>query len=141
MSDAGSPLEPLAEALYSALLVDLKPIQVPGWKYTHPTDGTPAQRVPDGKVYQHRPSAYQVNVEMFVQNWSSTALGFGGIGGQAFTNAYTIIISGPSGEYAVYFGGRFAYMIEHPTDKFYQDLREHSMLPVAQAGKYKKAAT
>ena len=59
---------------------------------------------------------------MFPQTWGSTALGFGGIGGQAITSAYVCIIeSNLVGQFAVYFGGRLAYVIERPNEKFMED--------------------
>jgi hypothetical protein len=65
---------------------------------------------------------------MFPQTWSSTALGFGGIGGQAITSAYVCVIqSNLVGGYAVYFGGRFAYMIDRPNEKFIEDIQRHRM--------------
>lgn len=49
---------------------------------------------------------------MFSQTWSSTALGFGGLGGQAFTSAYTCVIrAADDGSLAVYWRGRFAYLV------------------------------
>ena len=66
---------------------------------------------------------------MFPQTWSSTALGFGGIGGQAITSAYVCVIqSNLVGGYAVYFGGRFAYMIDRPNEKFIEDIQRHRMV-------------
>jgi hypothetical protein len=66
---------------------------------------------------------------MFPQTWSSTALGFGGIGGQAITSAYVCVIqSNLVGGYAVYFGGRFAYMIDRPNEKFIEDIERHRMV-------------
>ena len=49
---------------------------------------------------------------MFNQLWGSTALGFGGLGGAAMTNAYTVVLRGPDGSIAVYWNGGFAYLIE-----------------------------
>ena len=66
---------------------------------------------------------------MFPQTWSSTALGFGGIGGQAFTSAYVCVIeSNLVGGYAVYFGGRLAYVIERPNEKFMEDIARQRMV-------------
>ena len=47
----------------------------------------------------------------FPQVWGSTALGFGGIGGQALTTAQTYVILAQGSIY-VYFGSRFAYEIK-----------------------------
>ena len=75
-------------------------------------------------------SFYDLTVySMFPQTWSSTALGFGGIGGQAITSAYVCIIeSNLVGGYAVYFGGRLAYVINRPNEKFIEDLQRHRMV-------------
>jgi len=75
-------------------------------------------------------SFYDLTVySMFPQTWSSTALGFGGIGGQAITSAYVCIIeSNLVGGYAVYFGGRLAYVIERPNEKFIEDIERHRMV-------------
>ena len=75
-------------------------------------------------------SFYDLTVySMFPQTWSSTALGFGGIGGQAITSAYVCIIeSNLVGGFAVYFGGRLAYVINRPNEKFADDIERHRMV-------------
>ena len=76
---------------------------------------------------------------MFSQTWSSTALGFGGLGGQAITDAYTIVLrSSLLGEYCVYFGGRFAYNIKKPNEKFFQDVAKLYMAPVGEKSNYER---
>jgi hypothetical protein len=66
---------------------------------------------------------------MFPQTWGSTALGFGGIGGQAITSAYVCIIeSNLLGQFAVYFGGRLAYVIERPNEMFIEHVARHRMV-------------
>jgi hypothetical protein len=66
---------------------------------------------------------------MFPQTWSSTALGFGGIGGQAITSAYVCIIeSNLVGGHAVYFGGRLAYVINRPNELFIEHLARQRMV-------------
>ena len=68
------------------------------------------------KQVRRRPEIHECAVvAMFPQSWSSTALGFGGLGGQAFTSAYTVVIEGPGGERAIYWQGRFAYSIDVST--------------------------
>jgi len=81
-------------------------------------------------------SFYDLTVyNMFAQTWGSTALGFGGIGGQAITSAYVCVIeSNLVGGYAVYFGGRLAYVINRPNEKFIEDIQRHQMVD-AKAGK------
>ncbi len=59
-----------------------------------------------------RPDSSECEVEaMFAQTWGSTALGYGGIGGAAMTPAYTVVVAGPDGSAAVYWAGRFAYLV------------------------------
>lgn len=80
------------------------------------------------KTRKHRMGDISV-YSMFVQTWSSTALGFGGIGGQAFTSAYVCVLeSSLNGQYAVYFSGRLAYVIKRPNEKFAFDVAGHRMV-------------
>lgn len=60
-----------------------------------------------------RPIPDACEVTMFRQTWGSTALGYGGIAGQALTDAQTIIVRcDQTGWAAVYFGGsRLAYLV------------------------------
>lgn len=68
---------------------------------------------------------------MFPQTWGSMALGFGGIGGQAITAAYTTICQDlQSGYYGVFFGTRMAYLIHNPTQQFFEDWKAQYMRPV-----------
>ena len=72
----------------------------------------------------------------FDQTWSSTALGFGGIGGSAITTARTYVFI-PNDEEAAYvfFGGQFAYKCGI-NDRFWEDLRNHRMASVIESGRY-----
>lgn len=63
----------------------------------------------------------------FPQSWSSTSLGFGGIGGQAITSAQTVVVQGPQFDCCVYFGKRLAYHIPRPSDHFWECLRKWRM--------------
>lgn len=86
-------------------------------------------------------SDYDMSVyAMFIQTWGSTALGFGGIGGAAMTPAYVIIIeSNLTGEYAVYFGGRLAYVIRRPNEAFIDDVQKRQMVDAAKGkSKYER---
>lgn len=85
-------------------------------------------------------SAYDVNVySMFLQTWGSTSLGFGGIGGQAITTAYVIVLESEfTGEFCVYFGGRFAYKVSKPNEQFFLDINNHRMADVSNVKKYIK---
>lgn len=72
----------------------------------------------------------------FDQIWGSTALGFGGMGGQMMTTARTYIIVRVNRAY-VYFGGRFAYKVPYPFNKeFEDDLAKHSLASVVASEKY-----
>ena len=68
----------------------------------------------------------------FPQTWGSTALGFGGPGGQMITSAQTVVVIdhyGPDGKTpraVVYFGGEFAYEAE-PNSGFIGMVHERRM--------------
>ena len=79
---------------------------------------------------------------VFEQTWGSTALGFGGMGGQMMTSAMTYVlvpISANTDFCFVYFGGTFAYKVPC-CEAVMEDIRHESMEPVSRAGKYFKAA-
>ena len=67
------------------------------------------------------------DIKMFMQTWSSTALGFGGIGGQMMTNASTICIFWVSGYVDIFFGGSFAYR-KYKTDALLEDIKNESLV-------------
>ena len=92
-------------------------------------------------TYCHRFRMY-----VFPQTWSSTALGFGGCGGQAITEAYTTVVemswdyvnktddirglnltTSDDRIYAVFFDGKIAYMCLNPNHKFLKDLSNMRM--------------
>ena len=77
---------------------------------------------------------------VFSQTWGSTALGFGGIGGQAMTSAYTTVIwDYTMNIWAVYFVNRLAYIIRDPNDLFMENVfKSRNVASVAEYGKYKK---
>lgn len=85
------------------------------------------EKVATGKMKQVRPDPYHVSVDMFEQTWGSTALGFGGIGGQAVTSAYTVVVDGPMGDACVYFGGTLAYHVLKPNAQFREDVAQHAL--------------
>lgn len=122
-----SPLDALAAALYSACCTDLLPIESPEYIYRRTPGKAGTEKIDTGLVTQSRPRPDHCEVTLFSQTWSSTALGFGGLGGQAITNAYTTVVRGPRGDYCVYFGGRKAYRIERPNRVFLEDLLRHQM--------------
>lgn len=78
-------------------------------------------------------------VYVFPQTWGSTALGFGGCGGQAITTAYTTVVIMDNGEMGgVFFGNGLAYVIPIPNREFFEDMMNHNMAEVAKKGKYYK---
>lgn len=95
--------------------------------------------------FPRRPLHHEVRVIMFPQAWGDTSLGYGGIGGQAFTEAYTVIVFFEN-HYCVYFGsgGNLAYRIdididklpESGCDKFFNDIRDQSMRGKWEMSKY-----
>lgn len=119
-----SPILALHEALASALLLDLPAIQQEhtdwaaieqdrkrlgaGYEEFRKKHGVPVQTRP------RRPAAEEVEVQVFNQLWGSTATGYGGLGGSAMTNAYTVIV-GSRNCICVYFGcGALAYKLSRP---------------------------
>ena len=75
----------------------------------------------------------------FEQTWGSTALGFGGVGGQAITSAttYVFIPISINQKCFVYFAGRFAYAVDY-SGKFMEDVFGCNVASVAESGKYKR---
>lgn len=88
-----------------------------------------------------RPYVHELEVDMFPQGWGSTALGYPGIGGQAMTSAYTVVISYEQHKFCVYFGagGALAYYVDlnmlsrTGRDSFMNDLHDHCMADVQKA--------
>lgn len=76
---------------------------------------------------------------VFLQTWGDTTLGFGGWGGQSMTAAYTTVIrNNDLGYVAVFFGNAMAYIVRHPNDKFWEDMRRGKMGAVGERHKYEK---
>jgi hypothetical protein len=131
-----NPIQSLAQALAHAQYEGFPEYEYQDrdWEHYHKTKED--RRIT--KHAKHRSSDLIVHA-MFPQSWSSTALGFGGLGGQAITPAYTVIIeSGHGMGYCVYFGGRFAYRIERATDHFFGDAINQRMAAVKEHAKYIK---
>lgn len=84
-----------------------------------------------------RPTVDDFEMFTFEQIWGSTALGFGGIGGQAMTEArtYVFVPMGVDQKCFVYFASRFAYAAEY-SETFMEDVRKGQMVSVAMRGKY-----
>ena len=78
-------------------------------------------------------------LHIFEQTWGSTALGFGGIGGQALTteNTFVFVPIYCNQNAFVYFGSQFAYEAE-VNSVFMEDLKNHNMKPCNQCRHYRK---
>lgn len=76
-------------------------------------------------------SALNIEVRgVFTQGWGSTSLGFSGIGGDAVTIAYTIVVQCKgTNVVGVYFGNRLAYIVLKPNQLFWTDLEKCNMKP------------
>ena len=85
-----------------------------------------------------RPTVNDFELHTFEQTWGSTALGFGGIGGQAMTSArtYVFIPMSINQKCFVYFAGRFAYAVDY-SEKFMKDVLGGNVAAVYEFGKYK----
>lgn len=111
----------VTKSLYSAIFKDF-PDQERTWR---------------GETKIVRPTEETLNVCVFPQTWSSTALGFGGIGGQAFTSAYTVVVYDDKTA-AVYFNGGFAYLADINNDYFQKDLALFQLRDVATSSRYRR---
>lgn len=115
-----SPLEHLSASLHHAALVALPELGYPNrdWEAMRALPAAEQKAIRAGErpypelVVRRRPEPQECTVlAMFPQTWGSTALGFGGVGGAAMTDAYTIVIEGPGRDCAVYWSGRHAYTV------------------------------
>lgn len=86
---------------------------------------------------KQRPTLDNFELYTFEQVWGSTALGFGGIGGQAMTSArtYVFVPINCNQKCFVYFAGRFAYKADY-SQEFMDDVLRGNMESVSRAGKY-----
>lgn len=93
--------------------------------------------VKDKEEYSNGKYRPEFEMYMFPQVWGDTSLGFGGIGGQAMTSAYTTVITDEStGWCGIFFGERLAYLVLKPNRLFYEDLHNWYMESVRNHGKY-----
>ena len=83
-----------------------------------------------------------IEVYMFPQMWSSTALGFDGFdgfAGQAITKAQTTVLWSEYRSIAwVAFAGRLAYKIDKPNTVFFLDVYGRNMKGQSKAGSYQR---
>lgn len=86
---------------------------------------------------QDRVSINDFELYTFDQVWGSTALGFGGVGGQAMTTARTYVLVPEDGvqNCFIYFAGKYAYEVPY-SDVLMADIQRQSMEPVSKKGKY-----
>lgn len=81
----------------------------------------------------------QFELTVFLQTWGSTCLGFGGIGGQAMTSAYTTVIwEETRGIYGVFFDERLGYVIKNPNQLFMESMEQHRMFERSRSGAYRR---
>ena len=97
--------------------------------------------IKDTEVYKDYGCTYgwapEFDLYVYPQWWGSTALGFGGIGGQALTQAYTTVIVDTKTKYAgVFFGERLAYAILNPNERFWDDLNMKNMKSCDESNNY-----
>ena len=52
------------------------------------------------------------NVHMVKQHWGSTSAGWGGMGGAAMTQTYTVVITSNLDTMAVYYQGKLSYVLD-----------------------------
>ena len=116
----GSPIEAVSSAIYHAAHIAFPDIhyQDRDWAALEGLSMEARRKIQVDNSYPmvarvRRPDVSEIQVTaMFPQTWGSTALGFGGIGGAAMTPAYTVVVTGPGGQLAVYWGNRHAYTID-----------------------------
>lgn len=125
MSYLEDPISSLAACIAHAQYEGFSNIQYEG--YTGVTFRRPTTR--DFIVYT-----------MFPQTWGSTALGHGGMGGAAVTDAYTVVLYCTQlQEHLVYFGGQFCYKIQGSSvnlSLFLEDCKNHCLVSKHESKKY-----
>lgn len=127
-------LEQIIAAVTRALEQDLPEIEEETW-------GIVNNRAAQTGTIKRRPAQHDVEIYSFPQSWGSTALGFGGVGGQMMTTAQTTIVSLETTAW-VYIGGQLAYCVEEwqRNEAFNRDMQQHHMAAQFQSFKrYKKA--
>lgn len=136
MTYTDNPITDLAEVVAHAQYVGFADIEYESrdWQAYRDSAGKEDRRIPRTR----RPTTRDFTViGMFPQTWGSTALGHGGIGGASVTTAYTIVLHcGYTSEYLVYFGGRMAYKLVKPNQRFWTDLTEQNLADRASSRRY-----
>lgn len=111
-------LSSIGYAIHKALLIDLQPLK----HYSRIWSFEEKKQILDKENPAFvRPTEGDIQVFSFPQQFSDTTLGFGGVGGQAFTTAQmTVVICGINA--CVYVNGRLCHNIKHYSEKFWDDL-------------------
>jgi hypothetical protein len=110
------PISVLHEALASAVHRDLPNIDYVLKRYKKWEAGVHGpNKFPDctEELCTRRPYGSEVKVTMFLQRWPSTALGYGGLGGAAMTDAYTVLCTMGNITCVYFGGGRLAYRVDY----------------------------
>lgn len=86
---------------------------------------------------QEKPTVDDFELYTFNQTWGSTALGFGGIGGDAMTEARTYVFVPVTCKQKcfVYFGSKFAYQVDY-CNALKEDIKNQNMVSVDEKAKY-----
>lgn len=88
-------------------------------------------RLGDFQAIEQRKYSDSYDMTVFSQLWSDTSTGFDGWGGQSMTPAYTtIVVFEPMNIVGVYFQNTFAYLVENPTERFYEDMANKNIVSV-----------
>lgn len=127
-------LEQITAAVTRALEQDLPEIEEETW-------GIVNDRAAQTGTIKRRPTQHDVAIYSFPQTWGSTALGFGGVGGQMMTTAQTTIVSLETTAW-VYISGQLAYCVKEwqCNEAFMRDMQQHNMAAQFQAFKrYKES--
>ena len=76
------------------------------------------------------PNYRDLDIHLWKQSWSDTSCGFGGIGGQAITRAYTLVFIDEYlhlGGAVVYHNFRFAGHVQRPNHRFFEDVQRRQI--------------
>lgn len=120
----GDPIETLAAAMHAACLRDLPVIeyQSADWEATRKEREKDPNTKPPTKAATRRPQPDDCRIIMFPEMWGSTALGYGGMGGAAMTEAYTVIVLHER-KSAIYWGcGQLGYLVDTGCPLFREQL-------------------
>lgn len=74
-------------------------------------------------------SVEDCDIRMWAQEWNDTSCGFGGdlVFGFACTKALCLVVMGPNDNACVYHNGKFAYYVDHISDRFLSAVKNKNM--------------